>query len=167
MILKKYSVPTDIFIVGVAIEREDEWTYDFSITDDESYFTVIQDNKIKYYNCCDGSVSILNKDEFYKFRDSFSEDLIDLDFLYISNFSGEIGVKVVHKMKDKDNVHIETFDINKELMYIDSEESKSAEHDKDYDGSLYCISFPVDVDILLGKYDEDLDKWLIKKWIEV
>ena len=73
----------------------------------------------------------MTREEFVKYKDHFSESMIDYDdFVVIKDFVGEVGVKVVAIMNGKKNVHIEELDLDKYLA--DQEALREARKDEAY-----------------------------------
>lgn len=101
--LKKIEEEQGIFIIPHSIEIDEyEWhQYDFSITDDECSFNIVNNNN-NIYATSDGFVIILTQEEFLKYKDQLmNTEYRDFCYIfYIPNFKGEMEVGVVNSDKD-------------------------------------------------------------------
>lgn len=166
MLLKKFEEPTDIFIVGCCLYDGRDWTGDVLIQDDENQFVITINNYIEKRLTCDGFINVITREEFVKYKDHFSESMIDYDdFVVIKDFVGEVGVKVVAIMNGKENVHIEELDLDEYLA--DQEALKEARKDEAYKNTEYCITLPTGTEMLRGRYNDDSESWEVKKWVEL
>lgn len=154
MKLKEFK-NTDIFIVGTElVDENDKFYSDVLITDDEHTFVITVDNEIKHRLTSDGFISILTKEEFKKQKYHISEELIDKDFIYLPNFTGTIGVKVVFIMnKPTPNIHITDLDLNTYLMHQSNFDKYF--NDKNYYDVEYCITLPTNTNIEYIECDDE------------
>lgn len=165
MILKKFDQPTDVFIVPSFVYKDGQYTGDALITDDEHDFVITMDNRIQHRLTSNGFVSVLSKEEFLNNIDSFSEELIDGDFIMLPNFQGEVGVKVVFILEGEQNIHIDELDLDEYLMH---QEGFSEYHDRDnHKSTEYCITVPKGTETCLGRYNEDKETWEVQTWAEI
>lgn len=90
--LSKFENPTDIVIIG----HEDEVGDTFSVTDDESYFSVYVGGKRKLSLGCFGFGSVVTLEEFKK-MDIPENDSGVIQGIIVQNFVGEIGIGVLNE----------------------------------------------------------------------
>lgn len=165
MKLKEFKTPTDVVIIPGSLFNGKVWYGDAMITDGEHDFVVTVNNEIMHRLTSNGYINVISKQTFDENRTHISEELIDGEFLYLPNFQGEIGIKVVFVMSGKDNIHIEKLDLDEYLMH--QEDFALFFDDKDFKKVEYCITLPKGTEICEGTYDENNDKFMIKQLKEI
>ena len=113
MIIKTFTEPQDIIIIGNYIKKNNEYWGDFLITDDYQSIGVYVGTK--WYNLeTDGFVNILTRDEFDKQRGDFEE--VHEKFFLLPNFKGDITLAtLIDKDGQGENTVVTEFDLDKYL----------------------------------------------------
>lgn len=167
MILKTIDKPTDLFIVGSYIVKDDENYGDFIITDGEDYFETMINNVCVQSTCSDGFVNILTREEFNEHKEMLVENLIDQDFIFVPNFVGEIKLQVAFYFDENgpERKVFEDLDLDEYLMHQDGFH-ELYNHDNHY-STQFEIVLPDNTKILDGLYDEDENKFIVNEEFEV
>ena len=93
--LAKFESPTDIVIIG---DNDCDYVENFSIDDDESYFTIYQNNLMKSSLSSTGFASIMTLDKYQKLYKNKGEEMAEweiVEAVLIPNFVGTIGIAAV------------------------------------------------------------------------
>lgn len=113
MIVKTFTEPTDVIIVGHHMMRNNDYWGDFLITDDYHSISVYADKKCHRLET-DGFVNIITKDEFYEHAQDFEE--VSEKFFLLPNFKGDITLTtLIDKGDVKLNEIMTEFDLDKYL----------------------------------------------------
>ena len=122
MKVKTVSSPTDIVIIGKAIETttngKKDWEGDFLLTDDYEQLAIVIDRHKEHVIETDGFVNIMTLSKYRKYRQQFIDTQYDEPFIFLPNYVGDINVNICYvKDKREDNVHITELDLDEYLCY--------------------------------------------------
>lgn len=95
VIIRTFDTPTNVHIIGNDFEN---LTETFSITDDYASFCLKMNDRVEYCDTC-GFVYIMSDDEYDKYKDNMDYD--DQCHIYIENYMGNIGIKLIDNYKCK------------------------------------------------------------------